>query len=293
MENPETTLYFVGLSKNCFENTKRNLDFLVQFKENTNFDIKIIVVDSDSEDGTKEYCKQLLSEKKIQDFKEEDNLTNRYLSRISRIAYCRNIGLNTIERTYTKPSLYIPMDFDLNLFEFMSKEKFIKLLNFFNESSDADAIFPFSYPYYYDIFALRKEGWVEESSLLRSIKLKRKLKFGSFIFNYIYIFRKQYKPDNFNEDLIKVECAFGGMGIYKITSPEQLENTYQSENNDEELYTEHLSFNSQFESLYIKRDWLIEAPLQHIRFKSFNLLQKALYIFKTFKYDIQKLIIKN
>ena len=61
MENSEDTLYFVGLSKNCFENTKKNLDFLVQFKENTNFDIKIIVIDSDSEDGTKEYCKELLS----------------------------------------------------------------------------------------------------------------------------------------------------------------------------------------------------------------------------------------
>jgi len=286
MDKMKFPIYFVGLSKNCFENTKKNLEFLIDFNENYDLNIKIIVVDSDSDDGTKEYCRNLLNEKKIEAFREEDEITKKYPSRISRIAYCRNVGLDIIKSSYLQPSLYIPMDFDLNLFKFINKEEFMNLLEFFSKSNNIDALFPFSYPYYYDIFALRKEGWINGETLLKSIKLKRKMKIGSFIFNYLYIFRKQYKPEKFKEDLIGVECAFGGMGFYKITQPEQIEKTYKTKEVDEDLYTEHLSFNSQFMNLYIKRDWLIEAPLQHIRYKSFSLFQKAIYILKTFKYDL-------
>ena len=53
------SLHFVGMSKNCFNNLKPNIEFLLKFQKITSFKMTISVVDSDSTDGTKEYCSKL------------------------------------------------------------------------------------------------------------------------------------------------------------------------------------------------------------------------------------------
>ena len=48
-------VYFVGLSKNCFSTLKNNIENLEKFNELYEGICEIIVIDSDSSDGTKDY----------------------------------------------------------------------------------------------------------------------------------------------------------------------------------------------------------------------------------------------
>ena len=121
-------IFFIGMSKNCFENLKINLEFLSEYKEYTSKEIQICVIDSDSKDGTKNYCRDLKIQNKLDEFIELDNLEKSYNSRIERLAICRNEGLNYIDKHCNDKAIYIPMDMDLNLFRLMSLRKLKKFL---------------------------------------------------------------------------------------------------------------------------------------------------------------------
>ena len=279
-------IFFIGMSKNCYPSLKRNLDYLIEFKEVSGLAVQICIVDSDSIDGTKEYCKKLEDENKIDKFIEIDKLEEKYRSRIKRLAISRNQGLAFIKEKIDQESIYVPMDLDLNLFSLTSFEDLKNMFKFFIES-DSDCLFPYSVPYYYDIFALRKKGWVKDNNILRSKKIKSKLIFFSFFINYFLIFRKQKHIKKFKQELIEVESAFGGIGIYKINK-ELIENSKYSTNKDnEDMFSEHLFFNQNFNKLNILTKWNIEAPKEYTFFNSFSKNEKFVYILKTFKNDIK------
>ena len=146
-------IYFTGFSKNCYTNLNLNLSFLINFIENSKLNSEIIIIDSDSNDGSKELCNKLQSKEKIT-FIEIDNLENNLKSRIERITYCRNASIKFIKNKNQKDAIYIPMDMDLDLFKFLDDELFEHLiLDFIN--SEFDGIFPFSLPFYYDIFCFK------------------------------------------------------------------------------------------------------------------------------------------
>ncbi len=273
-------IYFVGLSKNCLLTLKKNIDFInLLIKEGVGVE-KIIIVDSDSNDGTKEYCKSLKNDNIL--FIEEDNVKNNFHNRIEILSHCRNIGLQNIEKT--DDVLYIPIDLDIDLFSLIKPKSFIDLVKNFQNNKDIDALFPYSDPYYYDIFALRKQGWVDNNAVLQAHKLKQKFKIGSFFFNYFFVFKKQINKNKFSEDLIRVESAFGGIGLYKINKNKNY--LYETKDIDTEFYSEHLSFNNNFKNLFIDKNWAVPAPEEHINFHLLRNLAKVVYIVKTFKYDI-------
>ena len=273
-------IYFVGLSKNCLLTLRKNIDFInLLTKEGVGVE-KIIIVDSDSNDGTKEYCKSLKNDNFL--FIEEDNVKNKFHNRIEILSHCRNIGLQNIEKT--NDVLYIPIDLDIDLFSLIKPKSFIELVGNFQNNKDIDALFPYSEPYYYDIFALRKQGWVDNNAVLQAHKLKQKFKIGSFFFNYFFVFKKQINKNKFSEDLIRVESAFGGIGLYKINKNKNY--LYETKDIDTEFHSEHLSFNNNFKNLFIDKDWAVPAPEEHINFHLLRKLEKVIYILKTFKYDI-------
>ena len=144
------------MSKNCFNSLKSNIEFLLKFKDFTSHNIDICIIDSDSSDGTKEYCYELYEQKFINQIIEIDNLEKEYSSRIERLTICRNEGLNYIGKMIDKEALYIPMDMDLDLFSLTSFEELEKIINTFISRDNFDGLFPFSVPHYYDIFALVK-----------------------------------------------------------------------------------------------------------------------------------------
>jgi len=290
MENIKT-LFFICMSKNCFPSLKQNIEFLIKIKENSKHKMKIFVIDSDSNDGTKEYCDELKKQGSIDSFLEIDNLEKIHRSRIERLAICRNSALEEIKKYTTDSLIYIPIDSDIAIFENVGVKEFENLINTVIDSKELDALFPFSTPYYYDIFALRKKGWVENNNLSIARNLKDKLKFGSFFINYLLIFRKQFSKNKFKEDLIAVKSAFGGVGIYKIVDIDNLEYLYSPDFSNLDMVSEHISFNSNFNNLYIKKDWAIPAPEGYVFFNSSSLKNKIGYFFRSIKNDFTKLVL--
>ncbi len=275
-------VYFVGLSKNCFSTLKNNIENLEKFDELYEGICEIIVIDSDSNDGTKDYLNNYQKLNNNFFLVEKDMLDNQFSNRIEKLSYCRNVGLRMIDRA--EDAIYIPMDMDIDLFTHFNIFKFHKLVISFIEDESTEGIFPFSIPYYYDIFALRKKGWVEKNAVFEAHKLKQKYKFGSFFFNYFFVFNKQKKQNFFNQATIRVESAFGGIGMYKLKKGNDYE--YSTHESFPNYYSEHIYFNQNFKKLFINKDWTIDAPLEHIRYKNFNIFQKIIYIMKTIKYDL-------
>ncbi len=275
-------ILFVGLSKNCLGTLKKNIENLEIFNRLYNGKSEIIVIDSDSNDGTKEYLKKYQKSNNNFLLIEKDMLDNRFNNRIEKLSYCRNVGLRTVNKT--EHVIYIPMDMDIDLFSNYDIFKFHKLVISFIEDHSVEGMFPFSVPYYYDIFALRKKGWVENNAVFEAHKLKEKYKVGSFFFNYFYVFKKQRKENYFDNSKIYVESAFGGIGMYKLKKGKNYE--YRTHESISNFFSEHVYFNQNFEKLFIDKNWKIKAPLEHIRFKNFNIIQKLIYIIKTIKYDL-------
>ena len=65
------------------------------------------------------------------------------------------------------------------------------------------------------------------------------------------MFKKQISKNKFSEDLIRVESAFGGIGLYKINKNKNY--LYETKDIDTEFYSEHLSFNNNFKKFIYRQ----------------------------------------
>ena len=285
------SIYFIGMSKNCFPNLKNNINYLIKYKQFSNFNINICIVDSDSVDGTKKFCKNLVTNKDIDSLIEIDNLEDSHSSRIERLSISRNKGLEYIKKKIDNSGIYVPMDMDLDLFSLTDFSELEKLIENFIDS-DSDGLFPYSTPYYYDIFALRKKGWVGGNNLLISNKLKNRFLIFSFFFNYVFIFRQQKHIKAFNEEKIRVVSAFGGIGLYKIYNDTLTDAKYDVSKKEIDFYSEHIFFNAHFNNLFISPKWNIESPGEYTFFKSYNYFNKWIYFLKTLKNDLKNIYLK-
>lgn len=282
-------IYFVGFSKNCFKNLKKNSEFLIGYLEHTKKKCNFIIIDSDSSDGSKEYCAKLVENQALINFFEIDGLENNFNSRIERLAFCRNFALDILKDDLTKKIIFIPMDMDLELFNFVNYKELDVLIDIFI-NSNFDGLFPFSLPFYYDIFALRSKGWVSKNNLLIANNLKQKYKLGSFFYNYFYIFKHQINLNKINTQYIKVSSAFGGMGMYKMDKNNLQKALYKVDKEDTDFVSEHISFNKNFKNLAINIGWNIKAPDGYIFFNTYSYKDRLLYFFKSTKYDFKRLL---
>ena len=285
----ETEIYFCGLSKNNLDSLTQNIAYILNFKKKSKYKkINVLIVDSNSVDGSKEYLDRNSQEFEFFNVIHKDDLSF-VDSRIERIKICRNLGLKFIENNCKNNSLvYIPLDTDFYLFSKTSPEKLDELIDCVLKMENNSGIFPVSEPHYYDIFALRAKGWLNMNSQLIVTNLKKYIRFGSFIFNYLFIFRYQLTPKQIEQKKFKLISAFGGIGIYNISNFDLNTKTYDISEKSKEMYSEHLFFNKNFDHLEIKTDWFIDAPAEHILFKSYNFRDKIIYILKTFKEDLKK-----
>ena len=102
---------------------KKNLKFLDTFSKDFRYSTKVVVVDSDSNDGTKDIIKKYKNKNNFI-INELDGLEGIYSNRIKRIAVSRNKCLEIIAKMNNKKKIiYIPLDLDLDLFKFVSIEK--------------------------------------------------------------------------------------------------------------------------------------------------------------------------
>lgn len=280
------TIFFCGISKNCIKTIKSNLDFISSFKEFTDYEIFTVFIDSDSTDGTKKIIHNFSKRNSNSKSKDLDGMESIYTNRIERIVNSRNECLKVLNSTKKNDNIiYIPLDLDIDIFKFTSVEEFQELIEYVIKKNKPNGIFPFSLPYYYDIFALRATNWVNYNSQYWVKRLKKIFKIGSFIFNYIYIFRHQIKPENLFKKNSKIFSAFGGIGIYKLNNNF---NFYSLDSKHPEDVSEHIMFNSQFNDLEILINWKIPAPNEHLEYHLLSGISKFKYIFKTLMFDFTK-----
>jgi len=287
----DTHIIFCGLSKNNISTLKKNINFFLGFnKFIKNKKIKVLIVDSDSTDGTKEYLNELSAKIGLLEVIHKDNIYN-IPSRVERIKMCRNICLDFINRNIASQKIiYIPCDLDIFLFSNTSYQQLENLITYTMKKKNNTAIFPVSNPHYYDIFALRAPGWLNINSQLIVSKLKKFFKIGSFFWNYLFIFRYQLTPAKIQKKNFTIISAFGGIGIYDISDLDLNKVRYEINKKSRDWYSEHIYFNSYFKNLEIKADWIIDAPSEHVVFKSLSLGGKIIYFLKSIKHDLKSII---
>lgn len=286
----DAELFFCGLSKNNIESLKKNLEFIILYKQKSQFkNIKLLIVDSNSNDGSKEFLNEISQLNDFINIFHKDDL-NSINSRVERIKICRNICLKYIDQnSKQKPLIYIPCDMDFYLFSHTSYNQIDLLVMKVIEEKNNNAVFPVSTPFYYDIFALRASGWLTLNSQLIVSRLKKFFKVGSFIFNYFFIFRFQLSPAEIKKKQFILKSAFGGIGIYNVSNLNLKYQSYQVNKKYKDWYSEHLYFNSYFDKLEIDADWIVQAPKEHVEFKTSSTHVKIIYFLKTIKEDLKKL----
>lgn len=280
-------IFFCGITKNCINQIHSNLSFIEDFLLQTKFKTNIIFVDSDSTDGTKNILSLFSSKHKNVFYTDLDGLEDQYSNRIERILVSRNKCLEIMDSIKVEENIvYIPLDLDIDLFKYLSVAKFENLIDYCIQKDIPNGLFPFSEPYYYDIFALRATNWVNYNAQYWVKRMKKRLKIGSFLYNYTLIFRHQISLSRFKNKESKINSAFGGAGIYKIESNYL---KYELSKEHPEDVSEHIQFNSQFEELEIVKNWIIQAPLEHLEFRLLGWREKIKYFIKTIKFDIKNI----
>ena len=282
----EYKIFICGISKNCINSINSNLQFLSDFINFTNLKVFTIFVDSDSNDGTKKVLEEFSKNNDTNIYINLDGLENKFNNRIERIKISRNKCLETLnENKENYKAIYIPIDLDIEIFSLTSLKQFDELIEYVIKKNYSNGIFPFSTPFYYDIFALRAVNWVNYNSQYWVKKMKKILKVGSFLYNFIFIFRHQITSEKFRQKNVKVKSAFGGAGIYK------LENTYKfyslDEKNPQDV-SEHVQFNLQFKELEILTQWKVPAPKEHLEYRLLNGVAKLKYVLRTIRFDFMR-----
>ena len=101
----ETEIYFCGLSKNNLDSLTQNVDYILNFKNKSKYKkINLLVIDSNSVDGSKDYLNRISQKFEFINLIHKDDL-NLVHSRIERIKICRNLGLKFIENNNKNNSL--------------------------------------------------------------------------------------------------------------------------------------------------------------------------------------------
>ena len=288
MKNLNITI--CGLSKNCFDSLKHNIESIIEIKK-TNINLNLIIIDSDSNDGSKKFLNEIELKHNFIKIFHEDNLESYLPTRIHRIAHCRNVALNYAKKINKNDFIYVPMDLDIRQFQLTVPEKFINILRNFEQNQSYEGQFPVSMPYYYDIFALRAKGWINLNSQLIINRLKKIFPLGSFIWNYIFIFRYQWSPERIQRKNFKTFSAFGGCGMYKVNAKNKQVISYNVSESNPNFVSEHIFFNKLFNNLYISNIWKIPAPYEHLSYKRLSSKQKINYILKTIYSDLKNNLI--
>ena len=233
--------------KNEAKNLKRFFSVLENFIFNFD-DYFIVFVESDSSDNSLELINNFLMNKKGVVLKES---INKNYNRIKNLEICRNRYLDYVKKNSSISNFdyLIVMDVDgVN-----NRINFKNIKNSINSLKDWTAIFPNQTFFYYDIFALRINNFIEKN-YIENIKndylnnkfrsLKKNINFN--LQKYFFLNKK------FKNRFIEVRSAFGGMGIYKLDKIKEFK--YESLDG---MQCEHVilneSLSKKYGNLYIDR----------------------------------------
>jgi hypothetical protein len=211
-------------------------------------DLTFYVVESDSTDNTRQILNDVVSQGD-QDFSfiSLGEIADSYPERIQRIAHCRNIYLDHLHRLYesgVKFEYVVVADFDGVNRRINSSAPVTSYLD------SRTVVTANQFRHYYDLLALRKEGWVEEDYRVTIQKRIASGKGRAGLSYFESVFKKQMKISA-AATRISVQSAFGGLAIYPGES--LLSCLYNPRKVfDKVLESEHVSLNDRLLSLGYK-----------------------------------------
>ena len=246
-----------GLMKNAnhiFNNIMKNIYDIVDVFNNN---YKIIIVKSNSTDGTKESLlnAKTKDERLIVINHDFDLSSQDFNNRELRISICRNLYLKALYQMENIYDYVIMIDLDEIFSEPFDTENLEKVINFENW----DVLFANQTDRYYDIWALKGalgvdyDCWkmiYECDNTSTSFESKKKK----------YINSKQIQIPR-NHSPIRVKSAFGGLGIYKYQILMDTKILYE----EKKSVCEHVGFHERlvmagYNNLFIHPNLLIQSP---------------------------------
>lgn len=188
--------------------------------------VETFLVESDSRDGTKSVLEAFRKNDKLFSFESLGDLQERIPNRIERIRFCRNQYIEYIRRNSNLGRWDFIVVADLDGMNSAISTK--KVVGAINNSSHWDVCFSNQTLGYYDVYALRSKGWLENDCFEELIKLKEKYPFKQrsnySFFGFLLAFKHfdKLRVDAIYSNmrrlkggLIRVDSAFGGFAIYK------------------------------------------------------------------------------
>lgn len=230
------------------KNEARNLNKFFKLLDGIIYGFKdyfIIFVESDSKDNSSNIIKKYLSKKK--GIIINHNLNDKY-NRIKSLEISRNVYLDFIKSN--QECLEFDYLFVLDVDGVNNILNYNKIKSSLEMKTDWNAIFP-NQKFYYDIFALRIEGLIEENFVKRIKKDHQSNKYNNLKENFkknLTRYFKFIKPSE--KRFIKVKSAFGGCGIYKLKQVIEFRyNSFEGEDCEHVKLNEDL--NKKYGKLYI------------------------------------------
>lgn len=215
--------------------------------------VDIHLIESDSKDDTKELLARLALQFENFSFEFLGDLSDSIPNRIDRIRFCRNKYVSFIRENYLVKKWDFVVVADLDGMNSAIKSKSVGRV--LKKMDLWDACFATQTLGYYDLYALRSTGWVTEDVFENLEELKRANPFEFsqsrsliyFISAFLHFdkLRKKAiysKMKRLRGDLVHVDSAFGGIGIYKTLI--FLNYDYSRINGAENFKCEHLDLHS-------------------------------------------------
>jgi hypothetical protein len=201
-------IVFLGAARNCGDRIQGSLQKISELAELFG-DYRIKVYENDSADSTLATIQsEFLGNDKCE-VSSETGLDKLLSQRTQRLAYARNKLLDATLADHPDFDYVCWVDLDGLVDARFSTEGF---LSNFNYEGVWDAVFPVSAPLYYDVWALR-ERTLAPSDLVWQMKHQIPSVIGGR--KDLHTAVQQLAPGNLR-GWLRVESAFGGMGIYKM-----------------------------------------------------------------------------
>jgi glycosyltransferase involved in cell wall biosynthesis len=224
-------IFIAGLARNCEKNLQTEIENLMSCFEFA--DLELLVVESDSSDGTVLILNKLCKAYSNFNFISLGNLAKKIPDRVSRITLCRN---KYLEKFYqVRDSFDYLVVADLDGVNRKLNRKRIELAMSIEDWSmiSANQLGP-----YYDLWALRAKSWLnEDCHSAFKIDFDRGVKIRNSYFNHFI--RPMFRVRR--SEKIEVSSAFGGLAIYRT---QDLGDFLYSELSEVgEIQCEHINFN--------------------------------------------------
>ena len=229
----QASVLITGLIRDGEKHLEKEVETLYRAFENFKR-VEFLIVESDSSDNIVHVLKELSKEIKGFEYVSLGNLSSQMPNRIDRIAFCRNKAHALISEKIASYDYIAVTDLD-GVNHLLTQDAVQSCWS----RSDWDVVTANQSGPYYDIYALRAEGWCEvnceeevrklANSGIHPMKARKK-----------EIYDRQ-KVIPISSNWVPVKSAFGGLAIY--TSESFMFGSYSSRNRADLIECEHLSLN--------------------------------------------------